>query len=129
VFAVSVSRWPGLAMVVGAAALVACGMNLGDGAVSVPGGDPERGAELISSFGCGSCHTIPGIEGAEAVVGPPLTDMGRREYIVGNLPNEPNNMIRWLVDPQAVEPGTAMPNLGLSEREARHMAAYLYTLR
>ena len=128
-FAVSVSRRPGLAMVVGAAALVACGVDLGDDVISVRGGDPERGAELISSFGCGSCHTIPGIDGAEAVVGPPLTDMGRREYIAGNLPNEPDNMIRWLVDPQAVEPGTAMPNLGLSEGEARHVAAYLYTLR
>jgi cytochrome c2 len=116
-------------VVAGAAILVACGVDLGDQAITVPGGDPDRGRELIASFGCGSCHTIPGIEGADAVVGPPLTDMGRREYIAGNLPNEPPNMIRWLVDPQAVEPGTAMPNLGISERQARHMAAYLYTLR
>ena len=123
------SRWPGVAVVAGAAILVACGVDLGYQAITVPGGDQDRGRELIASFGCGSCHTIPGIEGADAVVGPPLTDMGRREYIAGNLPNEPPNMIRWLVDPQAVEPGTAMPNLGISERQARHMAAYLYTLR
>jgi cytochrome c len=97
--------------------------------VSVPGGDPDRGAELIDSSGCGSCHAIPGIEGADAVVGPPLTDMGRREYIAGNLANRPENMIRWLVDPQSVEPGTAMPDLGLTRTQARHIAAYLYTLR
>jgi cytochrome c len=124
---VSVLSRPVLALAAGAVILVGCG--IGDDAVSVPGGDPERGADLIASFGCGSCHTIPGIEGADAVVGPPLTDMGRREYIAGNLPNRPAHMIRWLVDPQAVEPGTAMPTLGLSEAQARHMAAYLFTLR
>jgi cytochrome c len=92
--------------------LVSCGL-VGDGqVVSVRGGDPERGAELIASFGCGSCHIIPGIEAADGVVGPPLTDVGRRRFI----------------DPQAIEPGTAMPNLGLSEEQARHVAAYLFTL-
>jgi cytochrome c len=114
-------------LLAGAAVAVSCGVD-GE-AVTVPGGDPDRGAELIASSGCGSCHTIPGIEGADADVGPPLTDMGRREYIAGNLPNEPENMIRWLVDPQGVEPGTAMPDLRLTEAQARHIAAYLYTLR
>jgi cytochrome c len=108
--------------------LVSCGLVGGGEAVPVPGGDPERGAELIASFGCGSCHTIPGIEAADGVVGPPLTDVGRRRYIAGNLPNRPENLVRWLIDPQAIEPGTAMPNLGLSEEQARHVAAYLFTL-
>jgi cytochrome c1 len=116
-------------MIVGAAAVASCGLDLGDDAVRVPGGEPDRGAELIASYGCGSCHTIPGIEGADATVGPPLTDMGLREYIAGNQPNTPANMIRWLDDPQAIEPGTAMPDLGVTETEARHIAAYLYTLR
>lgn len=124
----SVSRWPGVAMLAGVAMLVACGVTEGK-EVRVPGGEPDRGAKLIVSFGCGSCHTIPGIEGADAVVGPPLTDMGLREYIAGELPNTPENMIRWLMDPQALEPGTAMPNVGLSQEEARDVAAYLYTLR
>lgn len=115
--------------VAGVVILVACGLDVGGDSVAVAGGDADRGAELIASSGCGSCHTIPGIEDADAVVGPPLTDMGRREYIAGNLPNEPDNMIRWLIDPQAIEPGTAMPTIGLTEAEARHIAAYLYTLR
>jgi cytochrome c len=126
---VIVPRWPGVAVAIGAAVLVSCGVDLGRQAITVPGGDADRGQELTASFGCGSCHTIPGIEGADAVVGPPLTDMGRREYIAGKLPNRPDNMIRWLIDPQAVEPGTAMPNMGISERQARDVAAYLYTLR
>jgi cytochrome c len=63
------------------------------------------------------------------MVGPPLTMFARRAYIAGQLSNEPNNLIRWIRDPQAVEPGTAMPNLGVAPAVARDMAAYLYTLR
>jgi cytochrome c1 len=53
----------------------------------------------------------------------------RRAYIAGQLANQPDNLIRWLQDPQAVEPGTAMPKLGVVPQVARDMAAYLYTLR
>lgn len=96
--------------------------------VQVAGGDPERGAGVIQDIGCGACHTIPGIEGARGVVGPPLSFWSRRSYIAGNLPNSPPNLVRWIRDADAVEPGTAMPDLGLSEQQARDVAAYLYTL-
>ena len=95
----------------------------------MPGGNAEAGRRAISLYGCGSCHVIPGIPGARGVVGPPLTDFGRRVYIVGSLPNMPDNLVRWLRDPPAIEPNTAMPDLGVSQREARDIAAYLYTLR
>ena len=95
---------------------------------TVPGGDAERGGVLIAAYGCGSCHVIPGIGGAEGVVGPPLTDWAARQWIVGNLWNEPANLVAWLDDPQAIEPGTAMPDQGVTAEEAAHMAAYLYTL-
>jgi cytochrome c1 len=62
-------------------------------------------------------------------VGAPLTAFARRAYIAGNLPNTPENLVAWLRDPQAIEPGTAMPNLEVSETDARHLAAYLATLR
>jgi putative membrane protein len=94
----------------------------------VPGGSPVRGASALERFGCGSCHTIPGIRGADALVGPPLNDWSRRGYIAGELPNNAANLIRWIMDPQAVEPGTAMPNLGVSEEQARDIAAYLFAL-
>ncbi|MEV4656849.1 c-type cytochrome [Micromonospora sp. NPDC049301] len=91
-------------------------------------GRPDRGAELIAQHGCGSCHTIPGINRADGLVGPPLTRFGARSYIAGQLPNNADNLRRWIADPQAVEPGTAMPNLGISAIDAQDIAAYLYTL-
>jgi cytochrome c2 len=97
--------------------------------VVVPGGDAERGQRSIAGYGCGSCHTIPGVRGAHGLVGPPLTGMASRSYIAGQLANTPENMVRWLMDPPAVEPGTAMPSVVRNEQAARDIAAYLYTLR
>lgn len=93
------------------------------------GGNPDHGAALIRKYGCSACHTIPGIEGARATIGPPLDRIGQRTSLAGQLPNTPENLIRWITDPQSIERGTAMPNVGVSDREARHIAAYLYTLQ
>lgn len=112
--------------------LAACGAQpnerLGEIEQSVEDGDPEIGRSLAADWGCGSCHRIPGIPGADALVGPPLDGFEQRRYIAGALINNPENLIAWIQNPQTIEPGTAMPNLGLSEAEARHIAAYLYTL-
>lgn len=93
------------------------------------GGEPRRGRELIERNGCGSCHTIPGVAGAEALVGPPLDRIASRTYIAGVLENSPENMLRWIDNPPGVDPMTAMPNLNLSPSDVRDVAAYLYTLR
>jgi cytochrome c len=93
------------------------------------GGDAAQGKKVIVSYGCGACHTIPGIHAAKGVVGPPLYFWGRRTMIAGELPNTPENLVRWLKDPPSAEPATAMPKLGLSDQQARDAAAYLYTLR
>lgn len=93
------------------------------------GGAADRGHAVIVAKNCGSCHVIPGIRGAQGMVGPPLMYIGRRTYIAGELPNNPDNLVQWVRSPQSVEPKTAMPNLGLSEQQARDVAAYLYTLR
>lgn len=95
----------------------------------VPGGDAPRGRAAVREAGCGFCHVIPGVEGAAGTVGPPLIDFARRRYLAGALANETPNLIRWIIDPQSVKPGTAMPALGISEPQARDMAAYLYTIR
>lgn len=92
-------------------------------------GDPGRGKVLTGQLGCGSCHVIPEIEGANGKVGPPLGDIGQRTIIAGVLPNTPPNMIAWLKSPQSVTPGNAMPDLDIDDRDARDIAAYLYTLR
>jgi putative membrane protein len=92
-------------------------------------GSPERGHALIQSQGCGSCHNVPGVADATGVVGPPLDNIGVRVYLAGMLRNTPDNMVEWLRNPQRVVPGNLMPDMHLSERDARDMAAYLYTLR
>ena len=92
------------------------------------GGSPGRGAKLIADIGCGGCHIIPGITGADGLVGPPLNHMSRRVYLAGLLRNTPENMMTWLQNPQQVVPNNAMPDMNLSEDEARDIAAYLYTL-
>lgn len=88
-------------------------------------GDPTLGKALIVSNGCASCHVIPGVSGADGMVGPPLTHIGRRIYIAGVLRNTPANMETWLENPQAIVPGNVMPDMGLSKSEARDITAYL----
>jgi cytochrome c1 len=93
------------------------------------GGSPKNGKAAIDHYGCASCHTIPGIRGANGLVGPPLNQIASRVYIGGVLTNTPENMLRWLRDPPAVDPKTAMPNVHLTDSDARDVAAYLYTLK
>jgi cytochrome c oxidase assembly factor CtaG len=112
-----------------AAGVTAAGACTSTPASAVPGGDVERGKTAIGAMGCGACHTIAGIPGAHGEVGPPLEGVARRSIIAGELANTPDNMVRWIRDPQAVEPNTAMPNLGVSEQSARDMTAYLYSRR
>src|SRR5579884_956806 len=114
----------------GATAALLAGTPLGPGpAQAVPGGDPRRGAEAIRAYGCGACHIIPGVPGARGGVGPSLAGFARHAYIAGKLANTPDNLARWIQHPQAVEPGIAMPDLGVSDADARDIAAYLYTLQ
>jgi putative membrane protein len=93
------------------------------------GGDPGRGRQAIHSYGCDTCHTIPGILTATATVGPPLNAVGRRTYLAGRIENTPENMIRWIKHPRSVDDRTAMPETGVNDRDGRDIAAFLYTLR
>lgn len=96
---------------------------------SIPGGDPQRGKAAIAAMGCGACHVVEGVALARGEVGPPLDGVARRAIIGGVLPNTPDNMMRWIEDPPAVAPNTAMPNLGVTPQSARDIVAYLYTLK
>ncbi|MGN6392606.1 MAG: c-type cytochrome [Gemmatimonadales bacterium] len=116
-----------LLLALGAAACRRGGGLPPERAARLTGGNPAHGAELIRGFGCGACHVIPGIAGAQGEVGPPLAGLVRRAYIGGVLSNTSANLVRWIVNPRAVDPLTAMPTLGLSDGEARDVAAYLYT--
>ena len=91
-------------------------------------GDPDAGAILIQRYGCGACHIVPGIPRARGTVGPDLTGLRARAYIGGVLPNRPGDLANWLQSPPRYAPDTAMPDMGITEAEAEHMVAYLYTL-
>ena len=96
--------------------------------VDVPGGNADRGRELIEHYGCGSCHTISGINSTSKYIGPPLKDFSERRFIGGEVPNTLDNLLRWLQNPKSIEAGTIMPDLGVKPQEARDIAAYLYGL-
>jgi cytochrome c2 len=110
-------------------ALSSCDRASGDDRYQLAGANPDRGPAAIRRYGCGSCHNIPGVAGARGMVGPPLGQVSQRVFIAGVLPNEPDNMVRWIENPQGVDPKTAMPNMGVTAQDARDIAAYLYTLR
>lgn len=97
-------------------------------AIRIPGADAERGKEAVRRYGCSACHAIPGIANQGSNVGPPLHKVARRAYIGGIVPNTPEQMVRWLRNPPQVDARTAMPDMGISDAEAKDIAAFLYTL-
>jgi cytochrome c len=107
---------------------VGCGQGAKLPPAEVPEGNPARGAQLIANYGCATCHTVPGVRGADGLVGPPLDHFGNRSYIGGQLANTGPNLQRWILDPQEFAPGTAMPDLDVTPADARDIAAYLFTL-
>ena len=120
----------GAALLAAAVLLAACDSDDRRVALTaVPGGDADRGRAAMPLYGCGACHSIPGLPGANASVGPPLEGFANRQFIAGELANTADNLVLWIMDPQGVEPGTAMPNMGVTETDARDIAAYLATLR
>ena len=90
-------------------------------------GDASRGEAMFIQYGCGSCHAVKGVRTATGMVGPPLDGIAVRAIIGGHLANTPENMQRWIRDPQQVAPGTAMPDLNVGEADARDITAFLYT--
>jgi cytochrome c1 len=103
--------------------------NVFDQARTLTGGEPGQGMIAIDKYGCGGCHTIPGVAGANATVGPPLTNIASRGVLGGHLTNTPDNMMRWIQHPQRVDPKNVMPDMGVTDQDARNITAYLYTLR
>jgi cytochrome c len=98
-------------------------------AEQITGGSYDRGKAAIGRYACGACHLVPGIAAAQGQTGPSLAEIAGRATIAGRLANQPEQMMLWLRHPQQVVPGNAMPDQRLSERDARDIAAYLYTLR
>jgi mono/diheme cytochrome c family protein len=91
-------------------------------------GDPARGKELLRELGCRSCHVIPGVKGPGGDAGPSLARWAERQFISGRLVNKPAELTAWILNPAAIDTGTAMPAVGATVEQALDMAAYLYTL-
>lgn len=96
-------------------------------AAAATGGSPARGEAMFIQYGCGSCHGVKHVRKASGMVGPPLDGIAVRAMVAGKLPNQPDNLQRWIRDPQAVSPGSDMPDLHVSKRDARDISAFLYT--
>ena len=120
------SQW---ALVLIAFLLLACNREQKQQARTATGGDPDRGKAAIERYGCNACHNIPGVPGPKGMVGPPLDHMASRAYIAGKFANNPETMMKWLQNPQALDVQTAMPAVGVTESDSRDMTAYLYTLK
>jgi len=106
----------------------ACNSSQMHAVAQLTGGDPRSGREKMMHYGCPACHQIPGIQTAVGQVGPPLDHIARRTYLAGELPNTPQNMVRWIEKPRDLEPHTAMPDMGVTDVDARDISAYLYSL-
>jgi cytochrome c1 len=69
-----------------------------------------------------------GVPQANNVVGPNLTNVALRPTLAGEtIPNTPENMRQWIVDPPAMKNGATMPKLNVSENDARDLTAFLYS--
>ncbi|MBK5259722.1 MAG: cytochrome c [Thermoanaerobaculia bacterium] len=110
---------------------LACGKREAPAVAAAAGsaGDAARGRELMTSYGCTGCHMVPGIDGPRATLGPALDNSATKTAILGKFPNTPENMIRWLQNPPGMDPNTTMPNVGVTEQDARDVTAFLFTLR
>ncbi|MGY1840564.1 MULTISPECIES: c-type cytochrome [unclassified Modestobacter] len=105
------------------AALSACASATGE-----PEGSVEAGRALLGQYGCVACHQVPGVAGPQGRVGPPLGTIAERRTVAGTLPNTPDNLRSWIQDPQEINPGSLMPDVGVTDDDVDDIVAYLYSL-
>lgn len=109
--------------------LAGCGERAPSAPADAQAGDAARGRVALTQYACHACHVIPGITGSDVYVGPPLAGLASRAMIAGDISNTPQNLMAWIRHPQALDPATAMPDMGVWEQDARDMVTYLSTLK
>jgi cytochrome c oxidase subunit 2 len=93
------------------------------------GAEAVAGGEFITTMACGGCHTIRGTSLA-GTKGPDLTHFGSRTSLAAvTLRNTPENLTRWLTDPQAVKPESLMPRIQMPADRIAQLVAYLEELK
>ncbi len=110
-------------------ALIACRDHASKWSAALTSGDASRGKIALTTYGCIACHTVPGIPGSNVLTAPPLIGISQRTHLAGMLENTPENLERWIQHPRQINPRTAMPEQGVTDQDARDIAAYLYTTR
>ncbi len=98
------------------------------GCGAAPDTTAGRGRQLLAQYQCGSCHAIPDVPASRGRIGPSLARFGLRSYIAGEIPNRADTLAQWIREPASLVPDTAMPDMGVSEADARAIAAYLMAL-
>lgn len=86
----------------------------------------ERGRAIVAVAGCAACHTFPDVDWPKGNAGPSLVAFDGKGPIAGALPNTPANLAAFVRNAPAAKPGSTMPAMPISQREARDVAAYLY---
>ncbi len=86
-------------------------------------------SNLMIQYGCPTCHVIPGVPGAVGKVGPSLRSVAQRSYLAGTLQNTRTDMEHWIMHPQSIHPGTAMPEMGVTTADAQTIADFLQSER
>jgi|1186.fasta_scaffold79294_2 cytochrome c len=118
--------WPSAAAILIALLAAATALGLARGTHPFSSNDDDEAARLVTAYGCGTCHVMHGIDGADGIVGPQLTGFDTRRMIAGRLANTPANLALWISQPQAIDPGNAMPDTGISRSQAAVIARFLY---
>ena len=91
-------------------------------------GTAAAGKAVFAGHACVGCHTIKGV--SAGTLGPDLTHFGSRTMLAAGMwPNTAENVAEWVKDPQRLKPGVKMPALGLSDEQAKSVAAYLMSLK
>jgi cytochrome c oxidase subunit II len=89
----------------------------------------SKGKQAFLAQTCVNCHRIHGTT-AQGTYAPDLTHlMSRQTLASGMVPNTPENLQRWIADPQKIKEGALMPGFGLSEAEQEAIVQYLLTLK
>jgi cytochrome c2 len=90
----------------------------------------EHGRALITQYGCTMCHIVPGAGGPRGMLGPSLEGLASRPVIsLGTVQNTPQNLARFIENPQSLNPQSSMPPAGVTPEDARDITAFLLTLK
>lgn len=95
-----------------------------------PAGSAQRGPQLIAQYACSVCHVVPGTQGPQGRLGPSLAGVASRPVISnGAVRNTPENLRRFVQNPQSLNPQSSMPPIAMPDADAQDIAAFLLTLR